>query len=120
MPGNRKSNPRLLELIELLKRRSYENKAPIWKDTASRLSKPRRSWAEVNISRISRYAKKDEVILVPGRLLGSGNIDKPVTVASFHSSETARRKIMDSGGVILTIEELMNKNPKGSGVRVMR
>ena len=120
MPGNRKSNPILLELIEQLKRHSYENKAPIWKDTASRLSKPRRSWAEVNISRISRYAKKDEVILVPGRLLGSGNIDKSVTVASFHSSETARRKITDSGGVILTIEELMNKNPKGSGVRIMR
>jgi len=120
MPGNRKSNPRLLELIERLKRHSYENKAPIWKDTASRLSKPRRSWAEVNISRISRYAKKDEVILVPGRLLGSGNIDKSVTVASFHSSETARRKITDSGGVILTIEELMNKNPKGSRVRIMR
>jgi len=120
MPGNRKSNPRLLELIERLKRHSYENKAPIWKDTAIRLSKPRRSWAEVNISRISRYAKKDEVILVPGRLLGSGNIDKSVTVASFHSSETARRKITDSGGVILTIEELMNKNPKGSRVRIMR
>ena len=109
-----------MELIERLKRHSYENKAPIWKDTASRLSKPRRSWAEVNISRISRYAKKDEVILVPGRLLGSGNIDKSVTVASFHSSETARRKITDSGAVILTIEELMNKNPKGSRVRIMR
>ena len=120
MPGSGKSNPRLLELIEELKRHSYENKAPIWKDTACRLSKPRRNWAEVNISRISRYAKKGDVILVPGKLLGSGNIDRPVTVASFHASEVARRKITDSGGLVLTIEELMNKNPKGSGVRIMR
>jgi large subunit ribosomal protein L18e len=120
MAGSKKSNPRLLELIEQLKNHSYENKAPIWKDTAKRLSKPRRNWAEVNLSRISRYAKKGEVILVPGKLLGSGNIDKSVTVASFHASETARKKIKASGGSVLTIEELMNKNPKGSGVRIMR
>jgi large subunit ribosomal protein L18e len=120
MAGSRKSNPRLLELIEQLKSHSYENKAPIWKDTANRLSKPRRNWAEVNLSRISRHAKEGEIILVPGKLLGSGNIDKSVTVASFHASEAARRKIKASGGSVLTIEELMNKNPRGSGVRIMR
>ncbi|MFQ6127925.1 MAG: 50S ribosomal protein L18e [Thermoplasmata archaeon] len=120
MPRTRKSNPKLLELIVRLKKHSYENNAPIWKDTAKRLSKPRRNLAEVNLSRISRYAREGEVILVPGKLLGSGQIDKPVTVASFQTSEAARRKIIASGGLVLTIEELMNRNPKGSGVRIMR
>ncbi|MFQ5911148.1 MAG: 50S ribosomal protein L18e [Thermoplasmata archaeon] len=120
MAGTRKSNPKLLKLIDQLKKHSYENEAPIWKDIAKRLSKPRRNWAQVNISRISRYAKKGEVILVPGKLLGSGQIDVPVTVASFHTSDAARRKIVASGGSVLSIEELVGKNPKGSGVRIMR
>ena len=120
MSGSGKSNPRLKELIERLKSHSYENDAPIWKDIANRLSKPRRNWAEVNLSRISRYAKEGEVILVPGKLLGSGSIDKSVTVASFHASEAARKKVEASGGAVLTLEELMIRNPKGSGIRIMR
>lgn len=120
MSGTRKSNPRLLGLITALKKHSYENNAPIWKDTARRLGKPRRNWAEVNVSRISRYAREGEIILVPGRLLGAGRIDKSVTVASFYTSDAARRKIIASGGHVLTIEELMSENPKGSGIRIMR
>lgn len=120
MSGTRKSNPRLLGLLTALKKHSYENNAPIWKDTARRLGKPRRNWAEVNVSRISRYAGEGEIILVPGRLLGAGRIDKSVIVASFYASDTARRKIVASGGRVLTIEELMSENPKGSGIRIMR
>lgn len=120
MPGSRKTNPMLVDLIDQLKRHSYENDAPIWKDLARRLSKPRRNWAEINVSRISRHTKKDDVVLVPGRVLGSGNIDKPVTVASIHASDAAKRKIIASGGRSLTIEELVEMNPKGRGVRIMR
>ncbi|MFQ6106670.1 MAG: 50S ribosomal protein L18e [Thermoplasmata archaeon] len=120
MSGPHKSNPKLLKLIEELKRHSYENEAPIWKDIARRLSKPRRNWAVVNLSKVSRYAKEGEVIVVPGKLLGAGAIDKTVTVAPFQTSNAAKRKIIASGGSVISIEELVDRNPKGSGVRIMR
>lgn len=115
----KKTNVNLLRLVEELKTLSYKKKVNIWKDVATRLSKPSNNWAEVNISRIARHAKKREIILVPGKLLGAGNIDIPVTVAAFHFSESGKKKIEVAGGKVLAIEELMKAKPDGSNVRIM-
>lgn len=115
----RKNNPNLASLIERLKREAYENKAPIWRDVADRLNKPRQNWAEVNLSRIERFAGDNDVIVVAGKLLGAGAISKKVTVAAFKSSEAAKEKIASAGGRSMSIEELLSSNPKGSGIRIM-
>jgi large subunit ribosomal protein L18e len=115
----RKTNPYLINLVERLKRESFEQKAPVWRDVAERLMKPRRNWAEVNLSRIERYADTDDIIVVPGKLLGAGVISKKVTVAAFKCSEAAREKIAKAGGKSMSIEELLEINPKGSKVRIM-
>ncbi len=114
-----KQDPGLISLIEDLKRWSRENNAPIWRDIAKRLEKPSRVWAEVNISRISLNAKAGETLIVPGKLLGAGDIDRPVTVASFRATKGAREKITAAGGSVLTIPQLITANPKGTGVRIM-
>lgn len=118
MPS-RKKNQRLMSLIQELKVSSHKNEAPIWKDIAKRLEKPSRNWAEVNINKISRFAKNDEMIIVPGKLLGLGTIAKPVVVASFKASQTAKKKLESAGGSSITIEEMLKKNPSGKGVRIL-
>lgn len=115
----RKSNPNLVTLIDVLLSESAKNSAAIWKDVAERLAKPRRLHAEVNVSKIEKYAKADEYVVVPGKVLGSGSITKPVKVAALSFSETAKRKITDAGGTCMRIDELLRENPKGSGVRIM-
>jgi len=115
----RKTNPNLVKLIDELLKASAMNDAPIWKDIAERLAKPKRLYAEVNVSKIQRYAKEGETIIVPGKVLGRGKITKPVTVAALSFSESARRKIIEAGGKCLTIKELLEINPTGSGVRIM-
>jgi len=115
----RKTNPNLVKLIEELLKASAMNDAPIWKDIAERLAKPKRLYAEVNVSKIQRYAKEGETIIVPGKVLGGGKITKAVTVAALSFSESARRKIIEAGGKCLTIKELLEINPTGSGVRIM-
>ncbi len=67
-----KTNPRLTSLILLLKNKSRENEAKIWREIASRLETPNRNYAEVNLSKINRYAQNGETIIVPGKVLGSG------------------------------------------------
>lgn len=119
MKRYKKGDQGLMDLIDDMKRSSYENKAPIWRDVADRLSKPTKNRSEVNLSRIARFAQKDDVLLVPGKLLGSGDIDIPLTVASFKASASAVKKIQKAGGRVITLRELMEENPKGTNVKMM-
>jgi large subunit ribosomal protein L18e len=115
----RKTNPRIVGLISELKALSRENGVNIWRDIARRLERPTRNYSEVNLSKINRYTSDDETVIVPGKVLSSGNIEHKVIVAALGFSESAKEKITDKGGSCLHIEELVKKNPKGSGVRIM-
>lgn len=110
---------RIKDLIENLKELSRKEETNIWRDIANRLDKPTKNYSEVNISKIDRYAKKNEQILVPGKVLGAGTISKEVTVASLSFSETAEQKINQTGGEAISIEEMMEKNPEGSEIKII-
>ena len=119
MPQNsRKTNPALVALTQDLRKKSWENEAPIWRDIASRLEKPTKNRIEVNVSRVDRYAREGDVVIVPGKLLAAGAIAKKVTVAAYGFSESARAKIKAAGGECLTIRELVERHPKGEKVRI--
>lgn len=116
----RKTNPRMVRLIVALRRAARENQANIWSDIAERLEGPKRNHAEVNLSKIRRYAVDGETILVPGKVLGTGLIDQPVKVAAFNFSRSAASKIREANGVCMTIEELLQANPSGTRIRILR
>ena len=118
--SSNKTNPELVATIDSLKAKTRETEAAIWRDIALRLENPRKNWAEANLSKIERYAKEGETIVVPGKVLAAGRIDKKVTVAAYSFSEAAAKAIVAAGGKTLTFEELAKANPKGSGVRIMR
>ncbi len=109
----------LRRLIRYLRKKSNEEGVKIWKDIAWRLERPRRQRAEVNLSRINRYTKEGDTVIVPGSVLGAGKIEHGVTVVAWKFSETAKRKIVEAGGEALTIEEFIERNPRGSGVIIM-
>lgn len=117
---NDKSNPRLTELIRLLKHTSRENEVEIWSDIAFRLEKSRKNYAEVNVSKINRYAKEGETLIVPGKVLGSGVLEAGVTVAALSFSDAAVNKITGAKGACISIEQLMSQNPKGSRIRILK
>ena len=108
----RKTNPRIVSLILTLKERANANAAPIWKDIARRLEMPSRNYAAVNISKINRHTAKDDVLLIPGKVLGAGLLDHPVTVAALNFSESAAKKITEAGGKCLSLEEIWKQNRK--------
>lgn len=114
-----KTDPNLVRLINDLKKESREKETAIWRDIALRLEKPSRNWAEVNLSRLERYANEGDIIVVPGKVLGAGALNKKVTVAAFKFSAAARKAIEDAGGKNITIPELVEQNPQGNGVRIM-
>jgi len=118
MKKSMSTNPVMQETIKELTLKTYEKDAPIWRDVAKRLLRSS-SRAEVNISRIARYTKKDDIVLVPGKVLGSGSIAHPVTVGALGFSNQAKEKLISAGGKYIGIKELMSNVPKGTGVKIM-
>ena len=117
--NNRKTNAALITLIGDLKDQSRSTGSALWRDVALRLETSRSNWAEPNLSRLSRYAANEDMVLVPGKLLVSGEVAGKPNVAAYSVSSGARSKIEDAGGRVITIRELMNENPEGAGVRIL-
>ncbi|HIE56236.1 MAG TPA: 50S ribosomal protein L18e, partial [Chromatiaceae bacterium] len=72
----------LRKTIRLLRKYAKEYKAPIWRYVAEILSKPSRKRVIVNLSKINRYTNNNEVVVVPGKVLGAGTLKHSVTVAA--------------------------------------
>lgn len=113
-----KTNPRIHDLIAELKATARKHDAEIWADLAGRLERPRSSYAEVNIGRIERYAREDETVIVPGKVLGSGTLRKHVTVGAVDFSRSAEDKI-EAVGEACHLEELIARHPDGANLRVI-
>ncbi len=92
-----KTNPNLIELINKLNKQSKSEDAAIWKDVADRLS----------------------TILVPGKVLSNGELDKKVNVVALKFSAKAQEKIESAGGECISIDEIIETNPKGSNIRII-
>jgi large subunit ribosomal protein L18e len=119
MRETKTTNPQLIELIRLLKKESREQQAGIWLDLAEYLSKSRSQRIAVNLSRINRNTKRADMIVVPGKILGSGSINHALTVASFAASEKAKAKLAAAKAKYLSIPELLKKNPKGANIKII-
>lgn len=113
------TNPELLQIIRFLTKQSKKEDVKIWRDVANNLVKPNRRRITVNLSRLNRHTEKNETVLIPGKVLGSGKIDHPVNVAAFQFSHTAKQKIESAKGKTLTLLQLVKKNPKGSRIKVL-
>ncbi len=112
-------NPILRRLIRSLRKKSKELSSDIWHDLADRLNRSNRSRPEVNISQLNRYTDEENTVVVPGKVLGSGKIDHPLSVAAFDFSNQAREIIQSAGGEVMGIEELLDRNPEGSNVSIV-
>jgi large subunit ribosomal protein L18e len=114
------SNPSKRRAAVMLEKAGKKQKAPIWGDASIMLSGEAKTRIEVNLGRISRVAGDTEAVFVPGKVLGTGVIDRKVTVGAFAFSTGAKSKIEASGGSALTVEQFIKKFPKGSGVKLVR
>jgi len=94
-------------------------KSRFWKRVVKDLNKPSRQRRIVNLYKIEQYAQDGETILVPGKVLSVGEINKKVEVAALNFSEEAKEKILAAKGKTLSISELLIKNPEGKKVRIL-
>ncbi|MDV3278407.1 MAG: 50S ribosomal protein L18e [Nitrososphaerales archaeon] len=103
----------------MLERAGKEHKAAIWEKASQALRRPTSGKVEVNLGRISMLAESGEALFVPGKVLGSGLIDKKLFIGAFAFSASARKKIVAKGGSAMTVEQFLKKYPKGGGVTIV-
>jgi len=113
------TNLRIKELVSELNKLAIEQKADIWKRIAKDLSKPTRIRRNVNLSRINRYAKQGEDVVVPGKVLASGELAKKLKITALSFSESAIAKIKESGSEAVLLKDYIKQNPKGSKTRII-
>ena len=112
-------NTAIYNTIWTLRRAFKNSKAPIWRALEYELSNRRSNRREVNVGTLSNITKDDEIVIIPGKLLGSGIIDHKLAICTFSISEGAAKKILEAGGKIITLDRLIEKYPDGKGVRII-
>ena len=109
----RKTNPQLVETIIACKK----NKE--WIKIAGILSGSRKKRINPNLEEINRKIKDEKIVVVPGKILSQGELDKKIKIVALDFSEKAKEKIDKSGSEALTILEEIKKNPEAKGVKIL-
>jgi len=113
------TNPILIKLIEDIREKGYKENIPFLIEIAKKLETSRRMKPEVNLTKLDKICKEKETVIVPGKILSTGNLKKPLTVAAASFSMSSIEKIQKAGGKVMTIKELIETNPKGTNVRIV-
>ena len=113
------TNPLLEKLIGELKKRSNEQSINLWKRVASDLEKPTRQRRVVNLSKINRYTKEDETIVVPGKVLGSGALNHKLTISAYQFSDQAKDKLEKAGAEIVSLLDISKEKPNGKKIKII-
>ena len=99
-----KRNPELVETIFLAKKANPE--------IAGILSGPTRKRVALNLDEINKESKEGEVIIIPGKILGNGNIDsgKKLKIIALSFSVSAEEKLDKAKIGFSLIKEELEKN----------
>jgi len=107
------TNPVTKEIAQELISRGYKENSKYMIEVARLIQLPTRKRVEVNLNRLQRVCKENDTIVVPGKVLSYGILTKPLTVSALSFSKEAERKILEAGGKVLSLQELISKKQKG-------
>ncbi len=110
----RKTNPELVETI----RKARKNEK--WLEVAGILSSSRKKRAEINLDKINKESKEKDIIVIPGKVLSQGEINKKIKVVALGFSESAKEKLLNSKCEIISILEEIKKNPEAKGIKILK
>ena len=110
----KKNNP---ELVETLMNAKKKDK---WLEVAGILSGSRRKRINLNLNEINDQAKEKEKILVPGKVLSQGEINKKIKIIALGFSEKAKEKLSKSGCEFSNILAEIKSNPSAEGIKILK
>ena len=109
----RKQDPELVKTILAAKKKKN------WVMIAGILSGPRKKNISLNLEEINEKAKEGTVV-IPGKVLSQGEIDKKIKIVALNFSEKAKEKLEKAKIPFLTILEEIEKNSEAKNVEILR
>ena len=98
-----------------------KKKEKFYSDLARHLEKSKRNKAQVNVQRIQKLSNKFTGFdfVVPGKVLGVGELNKAINVYALSFSRDAKAKITKAGGKAHTLSQLMKDERADIKVRMV-
>ena len=109
----------LVQLVKELKSASKKNEAPIWSKIAKNALKSNSNKRTINLKKIDALTDDGNAVVISGKILGTGNLSHKVLVSSFSISNSAAKKIKESGGEVLQFSDMIDRFPTGKGVKII-
>lgn len=112
--------------VKIRKKENEEKKSVIrdmmksgqfWLGVAELLAKPRKQQVEVSLGKLDKSTKEGEVVVVPGKVLSSGELNHKLTLAAFSLSDKVREKAR--GAKLMELKEMIRTHKDGKGVKVV-
>ncbi len=93
----------------------------LWKRLAYSVARPVRKKAEVNLYELSEAAGKNagKTLVVAGKVLATGEATGKMEVACISCSAAAKQKIINAGGKVMGIGELLSTSPDAGKVVII-
>jgi large subunit ribosomal protein L18e len=110
----RKTNSELVQTIIAAKKKKE------WLEIAGILSSPRVKKINVNLDKINEESKEGDIVVVPGKVLSEGELNKKIKIVAFSFSEKAKEKILNAKGEVLNMLDEIKKNPEAKGVKIIK
>jgi large subunit ribosomal protein L18e len=109
----KKTNSELVETILTAKK----NKA--WMKTAEILAGPRKNRMNFNLEELDKIVQEGEHVLIIGKVLSQGELNKKIKITALSFSEKAKEKLLKTDSDISTILEEIKKNPEAKGIKIL-
>lgn len=115
--GNRISRKVDSEIVDtILEAKKNKN----WIKIAQIISGPTRQYASINLKEIDKNSSEGDTIVIPGKVLGSGVLNKKVKICALRFSSSALDKMKSSKSEAVILIEEIKKNPNAQGIKVMQ
>lgn len=105
--------------VKLIKTIIAAKKNKSWIKIAEILSGPRKNRTNLNLEEIDKKVKEEEVVVIPGKVLSQGSVNKKIKIIALNFSDKAKEKLLKSKCEISSIIEEIKKNPEGKGIKIL-
>ncbi len=95
-------------------------KSKLWLHLAKKLAGPTRLQPTLNLSEIDEKTTAGDTVVIPGKVLGSGDLTKKVRIASLYISTSAKEKLKKTKSEWIPLYKEIESNPKFEGIKVIQ
>ena len=91
-----------------------------WFKVAEILSGPRKNRVNLNLEEIDKQAEEGETIVLAGKVLSQGSVNKKMKIVALNFSEKAKEKLLKKGCEVSNIVDEIKKNPLGKEINILK